>query len=55
MPVNVVRADGTQETISAGAGFRTDEEYNNLEVRDVHGSLVIAFAGGFWASAEVSE
>ncbi|QIS16495.1 hypothetical protein [Nocardia arthritidis] len=51
MAVEVI-ADNEDSIIYADAiGFRTEEEYNNLEVSDAHGRIIAAYAGGKWVAA----
>lgn len=51
MSVRVRDEFGDFQTHSDGAGFRTDEDFNNLEVLDSQGKLIAAYQGGKWVSA----
>ena len=46
---------GDRDIHYGAAGFRTDEDTNNLEVRNAAGELVAAYAGGKWVSVVVRD
>ncbi|WP_280485357.1 hypothetical protein [Nocardia cyriacigeorgica] len=41
------------DELSRGANFRTEQEYNNLEVFDDTGRLIAAYAGDQWIAAVI--
>jgi hypothetical protein len=47
------KGDEDIDLLPRGAGFRTEEDFNNLEVQDSSGSLIAAYAGGEWISAVI--
>lgn len=52
----VVKDDfGEWLTFGNAVGFRTEVEYNNLEVSDEDGCLIAAYAGGKWVAAKIVE
>ncbi len=47
------KGEETLDLLPRGAGFRTEEDFNNLEVVDSSGCLIAAYAGGEWISAVI--
>lgn len=55
MAIEVKDDSGEVTIFDAATGFKTEEEYNNLEVIGPDGSVVAAYAGGKWARAFFAE
>ncbi|MFE7717489.1 hypothetical protein ACFU44_00380 [Nocardia rhizosphaerihabitans] len=49
MSVVVTDPNGEEMEFARGAGFRTEEEHNNLEIVDSDGRLIGAYEGRSWS------
>ncbi|ATL70780.1 hypothetical protein [Nocardia terpenica] len=51
MSIEVITEFGDPIVFADAIGFRTEEDYNNLEVSDANGHILAAYAGGKWVAA----
>ncbi|WP_172456910.1 hypothetical protein [Nocardia farcinica] len=49
--MKVIDRDGKLYEFKSAAGFKTEEEHNNLEVIGSDGRIVAAWSGGAWSGA----